>query len=402
MVEAHVAVIGGGPAGLIAAERLTAAGHRVTVYEQRRSVGRKFLLAGRGGLNITHSEDLDAFLTRYEPLPRPLEQAIRQFSPTALQAWCAALDEPTFVGSSGRVFPASFRATPLLRAWLIRLQEQGVRIMTGHRWLGWHDGSGLRIEDPAGVANTVEASATLFALGGASWPRVGSDGSWVDEFVDAGIEVAPLQPANCGIGVRWSPQLRQRFEGAPLKNTALTAGDRTVRGDPIITAGGLEGGPVYALGPALRAELQATGTALVTIDFHPDQSHERLGERLAKRRPKSSTSSWLRSAGLHDVEVAVLRDITGNNLPADPWHLAKLAKAAPVHVNGMAPIDRAISTAGGVTFDAVDSRFMLRAKPGCFVAGEMLNWEAPTGGYLLQGCFSTGVAAADGIINHLR
>ncbi len=392
-------VIGGGPAGLIAAERLAVAGLGVTLYEQRRSVGRTFLLAGRGGLNITHSEPFDLFLTHYTDRADRLRGALERFGPAELRAWCDGLGEPTFEGSSGRVFPKSFRATPLLRAWLARLGDLGVRIRTGHRWDGWTDAGAALLRDPTGTAIEAPADVTVIALGGASWPRVGSDGGWVSAFERASIDVRPLRPANVGVRVVWSGDFVERFAGTPLKNVAVTVGSTTVRGDPIVTTTGLEGGPVYAVGRAVRDLLDSEGRAALVIDLHPDLSADRLADRLARRRAKDSVTTWLRrSAGIHPVGVALIREATGNELPRDVRDMAALVKAVALSVVGTMPIDRAISTAGGVAFDEIDDRFMLRRRPGTFVAGEMLDWEAPTGGYLLQASFATGVAAAEGAI----
>ncbi len=394
--EPTVGVVGGGPAGLIAAETLAVAGVSVVVYEHKRSVGRKFLLAGRGGLNITHAEPLDLLLARYGSARPRLEAAIRAFSPDDLRAWCAGHGEPTFVGTSERVFPESFRATPLLRSWLGRLSDLSVSIETGHRFVGWHDQGELllKTDDGETVANH---AATIFALGGASWPRVGSDGSWVASFEAADIGVETLTSANAGVHIAWTDVMRTRFEGTPIKNVVFSAGDRSVRGDAVITADGLEGGPIYALGPALRS---AT-TSRLTLDLHPDLTPAALELRLSKRRSGASASSWLKSAGISPPSIALAREVTHNTIPDDPVELAQLLKTLPLPVVSLAPLDRAISTAGGVCFDDLDESFMVTSRPGTFVAGEMIDWEAPTGGYLLQACFSTGVAAANGALTWL-
>jgi uncharacterized flavoprotein (TIGR03862 family) len=390
-------VVGGGPAGLIAAERLAAAGLEVTVVDHAASVGRKFLLAGRGGLNLTHGEPFDRFLTRYGDAAPYLRPALEAFDPAALRAWCAGLGEPTFVGSSGRVFPTSFRATPLLRAWIRRLGDLGVRFETRTRWLGWDDG-GHRVVGPDGAERDVSTDVCVLALGGASWPRVGSDGGWVSACRMAGIEVTELRAANVRLHVDWSPVFRERWAGEPLKNVAVTIAERTVRGEPIVTEHGLEGGPIYAVGDLVRSRLDRDGSCELRIDLLPDLSRERLVERLQRRRPKDSTTTWLRRIGLPPVAVALLRESTGNALPSDVATLAELVRAVPVRVTGTASIARAISSSGGIAWSEIDARFMLRRRPGTFVAGEMIDWEAPTGGYLLQACFSTGVAAADGAI----
>lgn len=388
----------------MAAEVLARAGVRVTIFDHMRSVGRKLLLAGRGGLNITHSEDFEAFVERYETDRPRLEPALTVFGPDDLRAWCAELGEPTFVGSSGRVFPESFRATPLLRAWLRRLDGQGATLRTGHRWLRWgydsdgaRDGRVSRFARPDGRRVDVEADVTVMALGGASRPRSGSDGGWVDEFVRSGIAVAPLRPANCGVRIGWTAVFAERFAGVPLKNVSLGVAGRSTRGDAMVTETGLEGGPVYAHSRAIRAAIDRDGRCRLTLDLHPDLAAGRLADRLRdRRRSKDSTSTWLRRAGMAKVSVALLREVTHNRIPDDAGELARLAKAVPVEVRALMPIERAISTAGGVTFDEVDDSLMLRRVPGVFIAGEMLDWEAPTGGYLLQASLSTAVMAANG------
>ncbi|MEQ8437391.1 MAG: TIGR03862 family flavoprotein [Ilumatobacter fluminis] len=393
-MAATAAVIGGGPAGLIAAERLVASGAEVTVYDHAPSVGRKFLLAGRGGLNITHAEPFEQFVTRYGDAADHLRPSLEAFPPDALRAWCAGLGQPTFAGSSGRVFPEAFRATPLLRAWLARLASGGVRLEPRTRWVGWTDDGGVRLGTPDG--DRIEhPGATVLALGGASWPRVGSDGGWVDTFLRAGIDVAPLRAANVRVLVGWTSWFVRQFAGEPLKNVALTVGERTVRGEPVVTEHGLEGGPVYALGDLIRDDLDEHGTATLTIDLAPDLAADQLDERLG-RRERDSTSTRLKRAGLHAVAVNVLREATSNDLPTDHEQLAALIKAVPLRVSGTASIDRAISSAGGVRWSELDEHLMLRRRPGTFVSGEMIDWEAPTGGYLLQACFSTGRTAGDG------
>lgn len=399
--QPYVAVVGGGPAGLIAAERLAAAGTRVTVFEHKRSVGRKFLLAGRGGLNITHGEPLDDLLARFGEARTFLEPAIREFSPDDLRSWCAGLGEPTFLGTSDRVFPESFRATPLLRAWLQRLNQTGVEIMTGHRWTGWTNTGANQFEKPDGSLLIDRPDATIFALGGASWPRVGSDGRWTKPFRTAGRAVHDLEPANCGVLTDWSGALSEKFAGQPIKNTVFSCGTATARGDGIITESGLEGGPIYALGPAVRRELAESGSAELRLDLHPDLDLSALIGRLSKRRAKASVTSWLNSAGISPIAVSLVREVTSNALPNDPSDLAELLKGLPLTIKAMAPIERAISSAGGIALSEINASYMISQQPGVFVAGEMLDWEAPTGGYLLQACFSTGVAAANGALTWL-
>jgi hypothetical protein len=376
------AVVGGGPAGLMAAEVLGHAGVRVIVIERMPSVGRKLLLAGRGGLNLTHSEPLDGFLARYgEARPR-LEAAIAAFGPDDLRAWCAGLGQEPFVGSSGRVFPSGFRATPLLRAWLARLDELGVERRLRCEWAGFDD------------ASTAGADVTVLALGGASWPRTGSNGAWVPLLAAAGVDVRPLRPANSGFAVAWSAVFRERFAGVPLKDVGLTFEGRAARGDVVVTDAGIEGGPVYALSAALRGAIERHGAVELTIDLRPDASIDDLEARLARARPGDSTSNALRRAGLAPIAIGLLRETGVTIGPA-------ALKAVPVRVDAPLPLARAISTAGGIALDEVDGAFMLRRRPGTFIAGEMLDWEAPTGGYLLQATFSTAVAAADGAIRWL-
>lgn len=394
-----IAIVGGGPAGLAAAEVLGEAGCAVTVYERMPSVARKLLIAGRGGLNITHSEGRADFLARYHPRG-VLDDAIAAFPPDALRDWCAELGEPTFVGSSGRVFPQSFKASPLLRAWLTRLGRLGVRIRTRHRLTGIAEG--LRFETPDG-SREIRPRATLLALGGASWPRLGSDGRWVPLLEGLGVAVSPLRPANAGFAVAWSDLFRDRFSGAPLKRVALACGGTTVRGEAVITEAGIEGGAIYALSRPLREAIAAEGSARLVVDLRPDLTREVLARRLSGARPGDSAATRLRkAAGLPAVAVGLLREAAGAALPADPAALAGLIKAAPLTLTASAPIERAISTAGGVRLDALDGRSMLRARPGLFLAGEMLDWEAPTGGYLLQGAFAGGRAAAAGMLDWLR
>ncbi|MGD9705511.1 MAG: NAD(P)/FAD-dependent oxidoreductase [Acidimicrobiia bacterium] len=394
-----VAIVGGGPGGLMAAEVLARAGATVTVYERMPSVGRKLLLAGRGGLNLTHSEPLDRLLDRYGTARERLEPALRAFPPTSLRAWSAALGQQTFVGSSGRVFPEAFRATPLLRAWLARLHQLGVSILLRHTWQGWDASGALRFTDPMGQDLTVRPDATVLALGGASWPRVGADGAWVAPLSDAGVPVTPLRAANCGFTAAWSDAFRERFAGEPLKNVRLSFDHVSVRGEAVITRHGIEGGVVYALSAVLRDAIEEHGTAVVSVDLHPDLTVAELERRLHRRRPSDSAATFVRRAtGLPPVAVAMLREACDGALPTEPERLAALIKDVPVRLVAAQPLARAISTAGGVALSGVDERFMLRARPGVFVVGEMLDWEAPTGGYLLQATFSTAVAAANGVL----
>lgn len=389
----QVVIVGAGPGGLMAAEAAAGAGRRVTVYDQRRSPARKFVLAGRGGLNLTHTEPIEEFLDNYGPEREYLEEAIRGFGPDDLRAWADQLGEPTFVGSSGRVFPESFRAVPLLRAWLRRLRALGVSFEPGHRWVGWDrsgDRSAMRFVDGDGREHRVEYDAAVLALGGSSWPGVGSDGSWVEILRDAGVEVSTLRPANCGVTVSWSAPLVDRFAGEPVKNAAVIVDGEAVRGDPIVTATGLEGGPIYAHSRRLRERFDREQEASLTVDLLPDLEVGDVVRRLVERRQKKkSVSTWLGRCGLSPVGIGLMRESTGNDLPTDPDGLGELAKAVTLQIEGMAPIDRAISSAGGVSWSELDENFQLLGRPGTYVVGEMLDWEAPTGGYLLQGVFST-------------
>lgn len=365
----------------MAAERLAAAGCEVTLYDRMPSPARKFLLAGRGGLNLTHSEPLDRFAARYGAAAEALAPHLHAFPPEALRAWAASLGQETFVGSSGRVFPAAFKATPLLRAWLARLASSGVMFRPHHRWTGW-TGRALGFETPGGPV-LVEADVTVLALGGASWPRLGSDGAWVAAL---GIPVAPLRPANCGFLCAWSDIFRARHEGRPLKRVAAHFGGRVVRGEAVVTADGIEGGAIYALSAPLREAIAVQGEAVLELDLRPDLDRNELVARLGG--PGVSTANALRRAGLDPTAASLVREQDhGRALP-------DRIKSARLRLTGTRPIARAISTAGGVPFAALDG-LMLRARPGVFLAGEMLDWEAPTGGYLLQACFSTGRAAGD-------
>lgn len=398
----RAAVIGGGPAGLMAAETLARANIAVTIYDRMPSLARKFLMAGRGGLNLTHSEEFPAFLSRYGAAKPHLRRALDAFPPERLRSWSEALGQPTFVGTSGRVFPKAMKASPLLRAWLRRLDAMGVKVALRHRWTGWDDGGALTFDAPDGILCT-EPDVTVLALGGASWPRLGSDGGWVDVLAREGIAVSRLRPSNCGFLAAWSDHLRTRFAGQPLKNIALSFGAERVRGEAVITQGGLEGGAIYALSPMLREAIDATGEAVLSVDLLPDLDMEEVVRRLSASRGKQSLSNALRKTlSLSPSAIGLSQEAAKGKLGAlAPDAMAALLKSVPVILTGVAPIDRAISTAGGVAFDEIDGSFMLRKKPGVFVAGEMIDWEAPTGGYLLQACYATGVAAGEGALRYL-
>ena len=396
-VPKSCAVIGGGPAGLMAAETLAEAGCLVTVYDRMPSFGRKLLMAGVGGLNLTHSEGLEAFLSRYRGLP--LGSMVEAFPPDALRGWCEDLGQETFVGSSGRVFPKSLKASPLLRAWLRRLAELGVQPRLRHRWTGWR-GDALAFDAPDGPVEAVHDAAIL-AMGGASWAKLGSDGAWSGIVEQAGVATAPFKPANCSFEVDWREHVGAKFAGTPMKSMALSFGDRMVRGEAMVSETGIEGGAVYALSPDLRDAIDATGSARLIIDLKPDNDLAELAARLEGGRQKDTVTSRLRKVGLPPVSIAVLREGV-RPLPQDPFALAEAIKAVPIMLTGTGGMARAISSAGGVRAEAIDPALMLRAKPGCFVAGEMLDWEAPTGGYLLQACFASGRAAAKGALDWLE
>lgn len=395
-----VAIIGAGPAGLMAAQVLAERGFAVEIYERMPSPARKFLLAGRGGLNLTHSEDRDVFLTRYGDAPERLARAIAAFTPQDLRDWAETLGEPTFVGSSGRVFPKSFKASPLTRAWLARLAGMGVTLKTRHRFIGFDGPDGIVFDTPEGEVR-IRPAATLLALGGASWARLGSDGVWTAPLGEAGVAINPLAPSNVGCEITWSATFRERFAGQPLKRIALRCDGMVQRGEAVVTGSGLEGGAVYALSQPLRAALAEAGEAVLEVDLRPDLSigeiAAKLGRAEASKRRDTLTNRLRKALALEPVAIGLLREAHGVDLPRAPEALAVAIKAAPLTVTGLRPIDRAISSAGGVCFDALDDHFMLKHRPGTFVAGEMLDWEAPTGGYLLQACFATGVAAGKGI-----
>jgi uncharacterized flavoprotein (TIGR03862 family) len=401
----HVAVIGAGPAGLMAAEVLAQGGAYVTVYDAMPTAGRKFLMAGRGGLNLTHSEPLPQFLARYREATPHLKAAIEAFPPSALRDWSEALGQETFVGSSGRVFPKAFKASPLLRAWLRRLESIGVGLTPRLRWIGWDEKGCLGFETPFG-ARAIKPSATVLALGGASWPRLGSDGAWVDTLAAKGVRISRLRPANCGFTVDWSDIFRDRFQGQPLKGIALNFGSHNVRGEAIVTRSGIEGGAIYALSAELREAIDTSGSATLHITLRPDLDIEDLIVKMSVPKGKQSLSNFLRKAvNLSPVGIGLLQEAakaSGASLASmSPVDLAKLINAVPVEPTGVAPIARAISTAGGIAFSELDSDFMLRRLPGVFAAGEMLDWEAPTGGYLLQASFATGAAAGRGVLRWL-
>jgi len=400
----RVAIIGGGPAGLMAAEVLGQAGVNVDLYDAMPSVGRKFLLAGVGGMNITHAEDYAAFVSRYGERAGDLRPLLDAFSPDSLREWIHGLGIDTFVGSSGRVFPSDMKAAPLLRAWLKRLRESGVQLHTRQRWLGWDEHGALRIAGPQGETQ-VEADATLLALGGGSWARLGSDGAWVPSLQNRGIAIAPLQPANCGFEVAgWSEHLREKFAGAPLKTVSLALpGEAPRKGEFVLTATGIEGSLVYALAAPIRETINRDGAATVLLDLLPDRTLTQIASALARPRGSQSMVKHLhRQLKLDGVKAALLRELTDATTFQAPQALAAAIKALPIRLVRPRPLDEAISSAGGVPFEELDEDLMLRRLPGVFCAGEMLDWEAPTGGYLLTACFASGRAAAEGMLRWLR
>ena len=424
--SARVAVIGGGPAGLIAAEVLAQHGASVDLFDAMPSVGRKFLLAGKGGLNLTHAEGFDLFVQRYAERQPQLDPLLRRFGPQQLCTWALGLGVATFVGSSNRVFPADLKAAPLLRGWLQRLRQQGVRFHMRHRWLGWSDTNALRFRTPDGSEEIeVEVDATVLALGGASWSRLGSDGAWVDVLRQRSVDVAPLLPSNCGFDVArrsirdgeaddhgaliagWSDQVRSRFAGQPLKNVALSftrmTGQRFhQQGEFVVTEGGVEGNLVYAASGLLRDAITAHGQAVVHVDLQPQRDAAFVHAEVSRPRGSRSLATHLKSRlGIDGVKAALLHELLPREGIADLARLAAAIKALPLTLVAPRPIDEAISSAGGVRFESLDGGLMLVSRPGVFCAGEMLDWEAPTGGYLLTACFATGVAAAEGVVRHL-
>ena len=398
MTEIHI--VGGGPAGLAAAEVLSLAGRAVTVHDHKPSLARKFLMAGRGGLNLTHAEPWDLFKTRYAETADWLAPALDAFDAGAMIAWAEGLGQPTFTAKGGRVFPKTMKASPLLRAWLARLTAQGVTFRLNSRWTGWTEDGAARFVDASGAETLERPDALIIATGGASWPRLGADGAALDILNAEGLATTPFHPANSGVTIPWSLQVLERFEGEPLKGLAVTVGRTRLRGDAVITRYGLEGSVIYALGPALRAALAKAGEAALWLDLRPDENDVTLAERIKATPAHQSLANRLRKAlSLSPAALSILREAGAP--PSEPLALAKRVKGVRLPVTGLQPLARAISSAGGVKREALDERFMWTERPGVFLAGEMLDWEAPTGGYLLQASIATGRAAASGCIDWL-
>ena len=401
----RVAIVGGGPAGLMAAETLAAGGAEVNVYDAMPSVARKFLLAGKGGMNITHSEPIEDFIRRYGARSTEVAAWLEGFDPAGVREWIHGLGIDTFVGTSGRVFPADMKAAPLLRAWLHRLRESGVRFHMRHRWQGW-DGDALHFATPAGELQ-VRPDAVILALGGASWARLGSDGAWVPRLEARAVDVAPLVPSNCGFDTDWSAHFSEKYAGAPLTTVAIEYEDRAGeharrQGQFVVTSTGIEGSLVYALSAPLRDQVAARGCTTIWLDLAPDHSLERVRDEVARPRGSRSMSSHLQSRlGIKGVKAGLLRECLSQEAFCEPERLAAAIKALPLVLKRPRPIDEAISSAGGVRFEAIDANGMLRALPGVFVAGEMVDWEAPTGGYLLTACFASGKTAGHGVMRWL-
>lgn len=404
----RVAIIGGGPAGLMAAETVRAAGHQVDVYEAKGSPGRKFLIAGKGGLNLTHSDAHDVFVARYRERASEVGAWLADFDGPALRDWALGFGVETYVGSSGRVFPVDRKAAPLLRGWVRRLKEQGVRLHVQHRWTGWADDGALRFETPEGEV-TVQADAVVLAMGGGSWPQLGSDAAWVAPLAARGIDMAPLQSANCGFDVDWTAYFRDRQAGAPLKPlvahwVALDGQPRTLQGECVISADGIEGSLIYAMAADLRDTLARDGAVTLHLDLLPGQTEAQLLDKLQRPRQGRSFGEHLRrQLGLGGVKSALLFEVLGKDagqLPAD--RIAAALKRLPLSLLRPRPMAEVISTAGGVRLEALDAQLMLRQMPGTFCAGEMLDWEAPTGGYLLTACFASGLRAGRGVIEYLQ
>ena len=396
-----IAIIGGGPAGLMAAEVISAHDVKVDVYDSMRSVGRKLLMAGKSGLNITHSDPFDVFVSKYGKRREQIEPLLTNFGSNELREWVHSFGIETFIGTSGRVFPSGMKASPLLRAWLTRLNASKVTFHLRHKWTGFLPDSSLRFLTPDGEV-TIKPDAVVLALGGGSWSRLGSDGAWVPWLKQAGAEVEVLRPANCGFEVKWSEHFREKFDGYPIKSVILSFGDFHKQGEFIVTKEGVEGGLIYAASAMMRDEIETKGKAVMYLDLKPDRTREWLVDKLSRPRGKRSLASYLeKSLGIHSVKAGLLREFVSKEDFTNPERLAGFIKALPVPLVRPSPLDEAISSAGGVKFESLDEHMMLRSMPGIFCAGEMLDWEAPTGGYLLTACFSSGYAAGNGVLKWL-
>ncbi|MBK8823195.1 MAG: TIGR03862 family flavoprotein [Anaerolineales bacterium] len=396
-----VAIIGGGPAGLMAAEVLSERGVKVDVYDSMPSLGRKFLMAGKSGLNLTHSEPFEQFAARYGNRREQIEPMIKSFGADQLREWARELGVETFVGTSGRVFPKEMKASPLLRAWLKRLDAAGVNFYLRHKWLGWNADQSLKFETPEGQKN-IRADAVVLALGGGSWARLGSSGEWVHWLNQAGVKVETLKPSNCGFDVAWSPHFREKFDGQPLKSVVLSFESFHQQGEFIVTKNGVQGSLVYAASALMRDALETKNKAVMLLDMAPDRAREWLVAQLSKPRGSRSMASHLeKTVGLKGVKVGLLHEFMPKEDFANAEKLADFIKQMPIPLTATRPLDEAISSAGGVTFEALDKNLMLRNLPGIFCAGEMLDWEAPTGGYLLTACFASGRAAGAGVMQWL-
>ena len=402
MLQKKVIIVGGGPAGLMSAQIIASAGHQVKIYDAMPNFGRKFLLAGRGGLNLTHSQSFEKFVKNYFENQDWLEPCIKEFDANDLQKWCHELGQETFVGSSGRVFPKSMKTSPLLRSWLRKLDNLGVKFFPNHQWLGF-DNQDLIFKNRENNLIHEKSDATLLALGGASWPQLGSNGKWVDILSNYDVKIAKLEPANCGFMVNWSDYFKQKFAGTPLKSIAITHNNITHKGEFIITKNGIEGNAVYALSSYLRETIKKDGKAILYLDLRPEMSLENLAKKLAIQN-KKSFSNYLQKAGFANYTNSLLRELIGldkiNN--ANPHELANYLKNLPITLIATSDINRAISSAGGIKKESFDDNFMLKNLAGVFAMGEMLDWEAPTGGYLLQACFSTAVQASKGVLKFLE
>lgn len=402
MLQKKVIIVGGGPAGLMSAQIIASAGHQVKIYDAMPNFGRKFLLAGRGGLNLTHSQSFEKFVKNYFENQDWLEPCIKEFDANDLQKWCHELGQETFVGSSGRVFPKSMKTSPLLRNWLRKLDNLGVKFFPNHQWLGF-DNQDLIFKNRENNLIHEKSDVTLLALGGASWPQLGSNGKWVDILSNYDIKIAKLEPANCGFMINWSDYFKQKFAGTPLKSIALTHNNITHKGEFVITKNGIEGNAVYALSSYLRETIKKDGKAILYLDLRPEMSLENLEKKLAIQN-KKSFSNYLQKAGFANYTNSLLRELIGldkiNN--ANSHELANYLKNLPITLIATSDINRAISSAGGIKKESFDDNFMLKNLAGVFAVGEMLDWEAPTGGYLLQACFSTAVRASKGVLKFLE